>query len=248
MKSTEQTTRVAPEALRGKTTIVTGAGRGIGKAIATLFAQAGARSIFVIRDREAGEQIVAELTGRGLQADIGISDVAQPAQIAMLVLDLIQRYKTIDVLVNNAGVFLDEDRSMRPSQIDPLAFQRTIDVNLLGPINMCNAFVPHISDGGRIINVSSGMGQLSGESSGYGPAYSMSKAALNMYTQLLAADLRDRKIMVDSFDPGWVRTDMGGSGANVAPEKAAETALFLATREPSSQTGLFWHGRQVIPW
>jgi NAD(P)-dependent dehydrogenase (short-subunit alcohol dehydrogenase family) len=248
MKSAEKAIRVAPEALRGKTTIVTGAGRGIGKAIATLFAQAGARSIFVLRDRGAGERIVAELTGRGLQADVGVSDVTQPGQISSLVLDLMQRYKTIDVLVNNAGVFLDEDRTMRPSQIDPFVFHNTIDVNLLGPINMCNAFVPHISDGGRIINVSSGMGQLSGEASGYGPAYSMSKTALNMYTQLLAADLRDRKIMVDSFDPGWVQTDMGGNGAHVAPEKAAETALFLAAREPSAQTGLFWHGRQVIPW
>lgn len=69
-----------------------------------------------------------------------------------------------------------------------------------------------------------------------------------MYTQLLAADLRDREIMADVFHPGWVKTDMGGAGASVEPEDAAQTALFLATRPPSSQTGLFWHKGKVIDW
>jgi NAD(P)-dependent dehydrogenase (short-subunit alcohol dehydrogenase family) len=237
-----------PNLLRGKTTIVTGAGRGLGKAIATLFARAGARSILVVRDRIVGEKAAAELSGAGLLADVGVADVTQPAQIAMLVVDLTERYPAFDVLVNNAGIFLDEDRDMRPSQIDPFIFQKTLDVNLLGPINVCTSFVPHITDGGRIINVSSSMGQLAGESDGYGPAYCISKVGLNMFTQLLAADLRPRKIMVDSFDPGWVRTDMGGSGAPIGAQDAADTALFLASRPLSDQTGLFWRDRHVIPW
>jgi NAD(P)-dependent dehydrogenase (short-subunit alcohol dehydrogenase family) len=248
MKSSPLARAVAPDALRGKTTVVTGAGRGLGKAIATLFAQAGASSIFVVRDREAGEQIVGGLKERGLKADVGVADVTEAEQITMLVLDLMQRYKTIDVLVNNAGVLFDEDQAMRASHFDPLVLQKTIDVNLLGPIRMCDAFVPYMPEGGRIINVSSGLGQFDGESDGHDPAYSISKAGLNMFTQLLAADLRDRKIMVDALDPGWVRTDMGGSNATLEPEKAAESALFLAARDPSTQTGLFWRRRQVIPW
>jgi len=92
------------------------------------------------------------------------------------------------------------------------------------------------------------MGQLFGEPDAYGPAYSISKTALNKYTELLAADLRDREIMVDCFHPGWVKTDMGGPQASVEPEKAAQTALFLAARSHSTQTGLFSRDCEVIPW
>jgi NAD(P)-dependent dehydrogenase (short-subunit alcohol dehydrogenase family) len=236
------------ELLRGKTTVVTGAGRGIGKAIATAFAQAGATSIFVVRERTIGEALTRELAEQGLKADLGVADVTDPAQISMLVIDLMQRYPTFDILVNNAGVLLDDDRKMRPSDFDTLVLEQTLNVNLYGPIRVCNAFVPHIAKGGRIINVSSTMGQFAGDSDGHSPAYAISKAALNMYTQNLAADLRDKGIMVDSFHPGWVKTDMGGSNAKVKPEDSARTALFLATRAPSDKTGLFWYDCEVIDW
>lgn len=234
--------------LRGKTTVVTGAGRGLGRAIATAFAQAGACSIFVVRDRAVGEKLVADLSAQGYEADTGVADVSDASQVSMLVLDLVQRHPTIDVLVNNAGIFMDEDRATRPSQIDPLVLKKTFDVNLGGPIAVSNAFLSLMPPGSRIINVSSSMGQLSGEPTAYGPAYSMSKAALNMFTQQLAAEQRSRRIMVDCFDPGWVRTEMGGTGATREPEEAARTALFLATRPPTSKTGLFWRDSQVIPW
>jgi NAD(P)-dependent dehydrogenase (short-subunit alcohol dehydrogenase family) len=126
--------------------------------------------------------------------------------------------------------------------------EQTMHVNLLGPIRVNNAFLPYLTSGGRIINVSSRMGQLTGGSDGYGPAYCMSKVSLNMYTQLLAADLRDRRIMVDSFHPGWAKTDMGGPRATVEPQDSAQTALFLATRPLSDQTGLFWQNSEVIDW
>ena len=234
--------------LRGKTTVVTGAGRGLGRAIATMFAHAGACSVFIVRDRNLGEQMVEELHDQGYKADVGVADVTDPSQISSLVLDLSQRHPSIDVLVNNAGIFLDEDRKMRPSNIDTAILEQTLNVNLIGPIRVNNAFLPYIVKGGRIINVSSTMGQLAGESDGYGPSYSMSKVALNMYTQLLAADLRDRRIMVDSFHPGWAKTDMGGPRATIDPEDSAQTALFLATRPLTDKTGLFWHNSEVIDW
>ncbi len=225
MKTLATNAQIKPDALRGKTAVITGGGRGIGKAIATVLAKAGACSVLVVRDRTVGEQAASELSKQGYQADFGVADVTEPAQISMLVLDLTQRHPVVDVLVNNAGIFLDEDRAMRPSQIDPLILQRTLSVNLLGPISMCNAFVPLLTDGGRIINVSSSMGQLAGESDGYGPAYCVSKVGLNMYTQLLAADLRARRIMVDAFAPGWGKPALGGSGAPLEPETAAKQAL-----------------------
>jgi NAD(P)-dependent dehydrogenase (short-subunit alcohol dehydrogenase family) len=234
--------------LRGKTTVVTGAGRGLGRAIATVFAHAGACSVFIVRDRSAGEQMVEELNGQGYKADVGVADITDPAQISSLVLDLSQRHPSIDVLVNNAGIFLDEDRKMHPSNIDTTILEQTLNVNLFGPIRVNNAFLPYVARTGRIINVSSTMGQLAGDSDGYGPSYSMSKVALNMYTQLLAADLRDRRIMVDAFHPGWAKTDMGGPRATVEPEDSAQTALFLATRPLTDKTGLFWQNSEVIDW
>jgi NAD(P)-dependent dehydrogenase (short-subunit alcohol dehydrogenase family) len=212
------------------------------------FARAGARSIFIVRDRALGEKTVREVSQQGCDADFGVADVTDSARVSMLALELTQRHPHIDVLVNNAGIFLDEDRKMPPSNLDLKTLEETLNVNLFGPIRLCNALAPFIAKGGRIINVSSTMGQFSGGSDGYGPAYSISKAALNMYTQQLAADLRDREIMVDAFHPGWVKTDMGGPRATIEPEEAVKTALFLATRPSSTQTGLFWHNQHVIDW
>ncbi|MBV8461039.1 MAG: SDR family NAD(P)-dependent oxidoreductase [Candidatus Eremiobacteraeota bacterium] len=245
--ATQQKTDVQGQ-LDGKTAVITGAGRGIGKAIATAFARAGACSIFVVRDRELGEALAEEQRTQGYTADCGVADVTDASQISMLVLDLMQRHPVIDVLVNNAGIFLDADRHMRPSESDPLIMEETWNTNVLGVVRMCSAFIPHMPKGGRIINVSSTMGQLAGEPQARGPAYSTSKAALNMYTQMLAADLSDRNIMVDSFHPGWVKTDMGGPRATVEPEDAAKTALFLAARPHSTETGLFWKGTTPTEW
>lgn len=234
--------------LAAKTAVVTGAGRGVGKAIATAFAHAGARSIFVVRDRALGEDLATQLIDQGYDADFGVADVTDAGQIAMLVLNLMQRHASIDILVNNAGIFLEEDRRMRPSQMDTLVAEETWDTNVLGAVRMCNAIVPYMPKGGRIINVSSTMGQFAGEPQPRGPAYSMSKSALNMYTQMLSADLREQGIMVDAFHPGWVKSDMGGPHATVEPEEAANTALFLASRPQSDKTGLFWHGSLPIDW
>ncbi len=195
-----------------------------------------------------GQTIVRELKEQGLDADFGVADVTDAAQISMLVLDLTQRYPAIDVLVNNAGIFLEADRRQRPSEMDPLVLDKTLGVNLFGPIRICTAFAPYIKDGGRIINVSSRMGQFAGEPDSRGPAYSISKAALNMYTQMLAVDMRERKIMVDAFHPGWAKTDMGGPRATVEPDESAQTALFLASRPASDKTGLFWHDKSPIEW
>ena len=235
-------------ALTDKVAIVTGGNRGIGRAIVDAFARAGASVVLVSRDRAAGETAAAGLTRQGLKVEVSVADVTDQATIAALVLEVTQRHPKIDILVNNAGVLLDEDADGRASTLARGVLERTLAVNLYGPIAMCVALSPHFRNGGRIINISSGAGQLEGESSGWAPAYSISKTALNAYTQSLAADLRSRHIMVDSMDPGWVKTDMGGPNARRTPQEAAETALFLAARPATEETGLFWHDKKRIPW
>jgi NAD(P)-dependent dehydrogenase (short-subunit alcohol dehydrogenase family) len=113
---------------------------------------------------------------------------------------------------------------------------------------MCTAFLPLIPAGGRIINVSSTMGQIGdGGLEPYAVAYSVSKAALNAYTTALANRIRERHILADVVHPGWVQTDMGGPGAQISPEEGTETIVFLATRKPG-ETGRFWNQKRVAVW
>jgi NAD(P)-dependent dehydrogenase (short-subunit alcohol dehydrogenase family) len=177
-----------------------------------------------------------------------IADVTDARQIEKVALDVRKRFDCVDVLVNNAGVFLREDREMHAGAVDDNVVRRTLAVNLYGALHSCSSFAPLMRAGGRIINVSSVMGQLSRTSDGYAPAYRLSKAALNSYTQSLAADLRPRRIMVDCVHPGWVRTAIGGPQAEIEPEEATDTILYLATRPVSTATGLFWWDCQAIRW
>ncbi|MDQ2818623.1 MAG: SDR family NAD(P)-dependent oxidoreductase [Candidatus Eremiobacteraeota bacterium] len=234
--------------LKDKIALVTGANRGIGLAIIETFARAGARCLLVSRDSAKASEAVARLSSEGLLVESHAGDVTANDSLRALARAVAQRHGRVDVLVNNAGVFLAEDRAMSPSAIDIAVVRTTLDVNLLGPMRVVTALGALVPSGGRIINVSSTMGQLSDGSDGYGPAYCVSKAALNAYTQSLAADLAARNVMVDCFHPGWAKTDMGGPRATVDPMESAQTAFFLATRPHSAKTGLFWRGRDPIPW
>lgn len=235
-------------ALRDKTALITGASSGIGFAIAKAFAKAGARCILIAVDPIAGAQAVEELSSQGSRVELCLADVSDARQVRELASEIAGRYGRIDVLVNNAGVFLDEDRVIPPSRVDDTVVQRTLAVNLFGALHVCSSFDSLLLAGSRIINISSVMGQLSRRSDGYAPAYRLSKSALNSYTQSLAADLRSRGVMVDSMHPGWVKTAIGGPQAEIDAEDAIDTAFYLATRPPSDATGLFWWDCETIRW
>jgi len=242
-------TRVARGALADRTAVITGANRGIGLAIATLFTREGAQCVLVVRDRAAGENAARTIASDGLEPMVAVADVSDRGEIASAVMEISERFARVDLLVNNAGILLDEDRITPPSRMDQRVFDRTLAVNLHGSIAMSQALLPYMGSGARIINVSSTMGQLSDGSEGYAPAYCISKTALNAFTQSLAGELIARGIMVDCFHPGWARTGMGGPNASVDPVQSAQVALFLATRPQSEKTGLFWrHPGVVIDW
>jgi NAD(P)-dependent dehydrogenase (short-subunit alcohol dehydrogenase family) len=112
---------------------------------------------------------------------------------------------------------------------------------------VCEGLLDLIPRGGRIVNVSSTMGQLEGGISAHGGAYAISKTALNAYTSALANALAERGILVDAMHPGWVKTDMGGPNAPLEPADATETAYFLATREPGP-TGRLWDRSALTAW
>jgi len=233
--------------LNGKTALITGANRGIGLALARRFLAGGATCILVIRDAAKRDELAAAV-GNVERVTIEVADIADPAAVSGLRERLAARFDRIDVLLNNAAIFMSEDRNMQADSLTSAVLRHTLDVNVIGTVMMCTTFAPLVPVGGRIINVSSTMGQLSDGLEPYATAYSVSKTALNAFTSSLAAALRAKKILVDSFHPGWVRTEMGGPGAQIEPEAATETAYFLATREANGTTGRFWFESKPIAW
>ena len=234
--------------LASKIVLVSGASRGIGRALAGRFLAAGATCIATARSEADVEQLGAELTPvGGERAIVELLDVTDEGQVRGLRNRVREQVRRVDVLVNNAAVLLDEDRRVSADQLPLEVLRRTLETNLLGTVSMCTAFAPLIPENGRIINLSSTMGQLEDGLEPHYAAYAISKAALNAYTSSLAAALRRRKILVDAMHPGWVKTAMGGPGARITPDAATETALFLATRD-GGETGRFWHEQRIIPW
>lgn len=235
-------------ALEERVAVITGASSGIGLAIATAFARAGAWCIMVAIDREAGEAAQSSLEAHDLHVELHVTDIADDAQVRALAYEVSQRHPRVDVLVNNAGVFFEDDRHTLASGVTDAQVERTLAVNLYGTIHVSRALAPLMQDGGRILNVSSAMGHMGLGADGYSSAYRLSKAALNSYTKSLAEDLNPRGIMVDCFHPGWVKTALGGPDAQIEPKDAVDTAFYLATRPAGSPTGLFWWDCEVIEW
>jgi NAD(P)-dependent dehydrogenase (short-subunit alcohol dehydrogenase family) len=238
---------LSPMELDSKIVLITGANRGIGRALVDRFLAAGATCVATARSEAEAERLTVELAPFGERALVDRVDVTDEGQVRGLRNRFRERLRRVDVLINNAGVLLDEDRRVSADELPLVLARRTLETNLLGTIAMCTAFIPLILENGRIINISSTMGQLDGGLEPYCAAYSISKAALNAYTSSLAAALGRHKILVDAMHPGWVKTAMGGTGARITPDAATETALFLATRD-RGETGRFWHEKRIIPW
>ena len=226
-----------------KIALVTGANKGIGFEVARQLAAKGFRVFIGARNEKAGRDAAKKIGERAIFLKIDVSDRASIGKAAK---EFEHAADHLDVLVNNAGILLDEDKAVL--SMTPEIFETTMRTNTLGPIAVAAAFEPSLrkSSGPRIINVSSGGGQLTGGADGWAPGYCISKTALNGATVQLAAALP--KFAVNSVCPGWVRTDMGGAGANLSVEQGADTIVWLASDAPQDLTGKFLRERKEIPW
>ncbi len=231
--------------------LVTGANRAIGLEIVRQLARRGLTAVLAARDRAKGEAAAARLALEGVEVPVVAIDVTDGESVRAGVADVLGRYGRVDVLVNNAAIlkegFNPEDASVFEAPIDRVTL--TFATNTIGPLRMIEAIVPGMRerDYGRIVNLSSGAGQLSDMGSGF-PAYRMSKAALNALTRLTAAELGPGNVKINAMCPGWVRTEMGGPNATRTVEKGAETAVWLATLPAEGPSGGFFRDMKPIPW
>jgi NAD(P)-dependent dehydrogenase (short-subunit alcohol dehydrogenase family) len=227
--------------------VITGANRGLGFETSRQMLAQGFRVVLAGRDVRALEGALARLGANEQQATTVQLDVTDAPGIARALRAVIQRFGRVDVLVNNAAILLSEQTGVlsTPSQ----DYRTTFETNVFGVVEVCRVFVPEMARAGygRVVNVSSGAGQLSTMST-YAPAYSMSKAALNAFTRILAETYRSRGVLVNAVDPGWVRTDMGGAAAPRSPEEGADGIVWLATLPKDGPTGGFFRDRRPIAW
>lgn len=223
--------------------LITGAARGIGLAAAKQLAARGATVIIASRDILRAENAAREI---GAPAEAIQLDITDEPSIRSAAEEIGQRHGRLDILANNSAILLDDDGAL--IELKPEVLRDTFETNVIGTFRVTLAMLPLLekSPEPRIINVSSGSGQLDGEPSPWAPAYSISKSALNMLTQQLTAALP--RVMVNSMCPGWCRTDMGGSQAPLSADQGADTLVWLALDAPHDLRGSFLKQRNVIPW
>jgi NAD(P)-dependent dehydrogenase (short-subunit alcohol dehydrogenase family) len=229
-----------------KTALVTGGNRGIGFEVCRQLAARGFSVLLTARDAEKSRAAAAKLKSVGRVEPV-VLDVANASSIEKAAAEVSSRYDCLDVLINNAGINYDTWESVENAEIDGTVIE-TIRTNLLGPWRMCQAFLPLLrkSRAGRIVNVSSESGSLANMGAGP-PAYQITKAALNALTRTLAGELRGTSVLVNAVCPGWVATDMGGTGGRPVAD-GANGILWAATLADNGPTGGFFRDGKPLPW
>ena len=230
-----------------KVALVTGGNRGIGYELVKQLAMKGFKVILASRNQEIGRQVAQKLKESNLDVSFVEMDVDNQESIRQAAITVNELHGRLDVLINNAGVYLDKNEKL--FNVDPSILENTMATNFFGAYYCLRSFIPLMEKQGygRMINVSSEYGAISEMSYPGVGAYKLSKFALNGLTRLVAAEING-DIKINAVDPGWVSTDMGGPSAPRTPRQAAESILLLATIGPEGPNGGFFRDGKQIPW
>lgn len=224
--------------LEGKVVVVTGASQGLGRALTLAYAQEGASLVVNSRSESSVRPVAEEAENLGADVLAVAADVSKAQDVQKLVDEAVERFGKIDVLVNNAGLL---GPRVAIADYPEDEWRRVLDANLTGPYLVSRAAMPHIPEGGSIVNVVSG---VSIEGRAEWGAYSVSKFGIEGLTQILAAELQERGIRVNAVDPGGMRTDMRAAAypeedpeTKITPEENTAVFLYLASDESKGVTG-----------
>lgn len=235
--------------------LVTGANKGIGFEVCRQLGRMGIHVVLGARDLTKGQEAAMCLRAEGLMITCQQLDVTSQKDIESTFDYISGTFGRLDILVNNAGILLDPPRhppdaegaSVFNAKLDTI--RGSLETNTFGALLLCQKFVPLMMKNGygRVVNLSSGMGQLSDMNGGW-PGYRISKVALNAVTRIFADETAGKNVLINSVCPGWVRTDMGGQEADRSPAEAADGIVWLATLPDSGPTGGFYRDKEPIAW
>jgi NAD(P)-dependent dehydrogenase (short-subunit alcohol dehydrogenase family) len=234
--------------LRGKVVMITGASRGLGRALTLAYAREGAYLVINSRSEDSLVPVAGEAEETGVEVLAISADVSVNSEVERLVDESVRRFGRIDVLVNNAGL-LGPRVPIEDYPEDE--WRRVLDANLTAPFLLSKVIIPHMPEGGSIVNVTSG---VSIEGRAEWGAYSVSKFGVEGLTQILAAELKDRGIRVNSVDPGGMRTEMRAAAypdedptTRITPEENTAVFLYLASDESRESTGERFKAQEFQP-
>ncbi|TDJ05626.1 MAG: SDR family NAD(P)-dependent oxidoreductase [Deltaproteobacteria bacterium] len=232
---------------RKKTILITGAGRGIGFALSKVLAESGHKIIMTARDITKLEKRLPEISGEVIPLKMDVTNIDDIKRAV----EEVKKMGHLNVIINNAGGRFDsgdwhEANLENPCISEPDEVLKTIDLNLMGPYRVIKYFYPLLDKENRadIINISSGMGGIAEMGPG-SPGYRLSKAGLNALTSTLSATFEGTKVYVNSFCPGWVRTDLGGMEATLTPEEGVKGMVWMINDEPDIR-GKFLRGQKIL--
>lgn len=232
--------------------LVTGGNRGMGLETCRQLGALGYRVLLVARDRALGEEAAKLLRDKGHDVEAMTCDLTRTGDIAWLLSQLNRKATRVDVLVNNAGAYLEYAGNNVNSRISALTAQTAVvrailDSNLLGPFALTQGIlqIMKAQGYGRVVSLSSAMGQLS-DMGGGAPGYRMACVGINAMTKFFAEELRGTNVLVNCVDPGWVRTHSPEATRSI--EEGVVTTIWLATLPDGGPTGQFFRDKKVIPW
>lgn len=235
--------------MKKKLAIVTGANRGMGRAISEKLAANNFHVVMVGRRDQELKKETHQLADQKYSVETYIADLENEAEIKKLVHYISDKFGYLDVLVNNAGIYVDESKEAPNFSFKDEVMLKTLGINTLAPYRLMKGLLPlMVSNGyGRVVNVSSGLGSFSGAAA-HCLAYSVSKAALNMLTKLFASEVDGKKVKVNAICPGWVKTDMGGQNAPRTIEEGISGMYWAATLDEDGPNGGFFRDGKAIEW